>query len=615
MPLPTTSNVTRPRSLGYDVRIESNYYRLIPPLGIQEEAAKNPLGKQLIRNPEDVARISEEILPLSQVDFSGGEGLDFGHKHDNTDFDQTRFWSSDAINVVQGHGDVQKLELAKDFSIISNQTDAGTASRQSPQMVEAGESLFMVGNAGDNTLVTRIDDPGGTPSSTAEDPHGTAAGIFSIAEVDGEVFVSIDGVGIYKRNTSGTWAAWNTNLSPVRIWGLKGRLVGVGSQGNIREITETTQPTPVTFGGDAVGLCATDAGAAILVGASNGYVYALADVDGDLTLRAQTSFQGEEVTAIGAGPSGIVLVGTGQGTTSRLYMGELGSSYTIQNMQMLREWEVNNDNHAHVSHIYFTRDSAYFAIRTSTPEFQLWKFDVTTTGLFHVWSSTTPASVTGIRVLNDKTFFSTNDFDAYGEQDTYQSSGYLISPLFDHFTSEDKVWAAAKFFGVDFPTNTSAELFYSTNPDAIEDDGHAAWRSVKSLTSIDDTEALISNASSRWIAFKIELSTTDTASTPQVRGYSSRAYTGAGDITIPLTINCSDRLERRGRKPKTIPGLGEDIYDQLKTLEGSAVEVELLWNSEIFEGTVRSVGHRSPAITERGSQLLVSQVEFVGRRQ
>lgn len=625
MPLPTTSNVTRPKALGYDVRIESNYYRLIPPLSITDETAQNPMGQQLIRNPEDIALISEDALPLSQTDFSGGEGLDFAHRPDNTDFDKTRFWSSKSVDVITGHGDVQKLELTNTFSKIANVSDFATVHRQSPQMVEAGGSLFSIGYQATPSAITRIDDPAGTPSTTSEDPlGGSTSDLNSIAEVDDEVYVSIEGYGIRKRDTAGTWSDLSTIQWPYRLWGLKGRVVGADLTNGRRlasyDTSAGTKTDLVSINASESFLCATDAGAAILAGATNGYVYALADVDGTLTLRAQTPFRGEEVTAIGAGPSGIVLIGTRDGAKTRIYMGELGSSYTIQNTQLLREWDfdiTSNSDHAPISHITFSRDNAFFAFEEVGGDVELWKFDVTTTGLFHV-ASIADENMSSIVTVDDKMFFTSFFHDVYGEDDTYQSSGYLISPLFDHFTAEDKVWAAAKFFGVNFPANTSAELFYSTNPAAIEDDGHASWTSIKSLDSTsgtDDSEALISNATGRWITFKIELATTDSSSTPQVRGYSSRAYAGAGDTTIPLTINCSDRLERRGRKAKNIPGLGKLIYNELKTLEGSGVEVELLWNDEVFEGTVRSVSNRTPVITSRGSQLLASQVEFVGRRQ
>lgn len=623
MPLPTTSNVTRPRSLGYDVRIESNYYRLIPPLDITEESAQHPMGQQLARNPEDIVRMSEDVLNLSQVDFSGGEGLDFAHRPDNSDFDKTRFWSSLGVNVIEGHGDVQKLELEHVIGNVYNQASFTTASRQAPQMVEANGDLFVIGNAGSGDLITVIDDPGGAATATSEDPvSGSNASLLTIAEVDTDVFVSSNTDGIYKRSSAtGTWSNIST-FYPKRMWGLKGRLFCTDQEGDaVMEISTSgvSGARLVTLGTEGRFLTACDAGAAILAGATNGYVYAFADVDGTLTLRAQTRFQGEEITALGAGPSGIVLIGTRDGNTSRIYMGELSASYTIQNSQLLREFTITDNEHSPISHIKFTRDSAYFVFENDSGNLDLWRFDVTTTGLFRIADLNIASNgCAGIEVIEDKVFLVTDQHRVLGEQDTYQSSGYLISPLFDHFTAEDKVWSAAKLFGVDFPAQTQGKLYYSTDPDALEDTNHASWQLIKTLTNttgVDNVETLISNAVSRWITLKLELSTSDSSVTPLLRGYSIRAYTGAGDITIPLTINCSDRLERRGRKTKVIPGLGEDIYDQLKTLEGSAVEVELLWNSESFEGTVRRVGHRAPAISSRGSQLLASQVEFVGRRQ
>lgn len=627
MPLPTVANTTNPRSQGYHVQIEDTYFQLVSsperPFDVVGRAGEIPAAREFIRNPEDLTD-RELSAPLSQLDFSGGEGLDFAHRPDNTDFDKTRFWGSKSIEVVEGHGTVQKVRLAKQFAAMRTRTDTSTWYGDS-QIAFADGSLFVIDNSLAPQRVVRFDDPLNSTVNTGEDPFAgeVAADMFGLAVVDGELYVSISGNGVHKRDSTGVWTHFD-DQTPRRMWGLKGRLIGSYLGREFRVLGGASPDTILkTLPVGEEFLAACDAGAAILAGATNGQVYAFADVDGTLTLRAQTPFLNEEIVGLGAGPSGIVLVGTRSrgpnGLKGRLYMGELGSSYTIQNAQLLREWDLTAGIAGHApSFITFNRDRAYFFVSPSGAEDEIWVFDVTTTGLFRLESrDIANTDFAGAVVVDGRLFFADRARSLYREETTYQTSGYLISPLFDHFDAEDKVWAAAKFFGAAFPAGTSAVLSYSTNPDAIEDSAHASWTSIKTLNAasgVDDAETLIAGASSRWITFKMELSTSNTANTPQVRGYSARAYAGQGDVTLRLPVNCSDVVVRPGRHATPVRGWGDTRYDQLKTYEGTAVTLKWLYTDETYEGTVKQVGFRQPLEPRRGSPLFVAEVEFVGRR-
>ena len=74
--------------------------------------------------------------------------------------------------------------------------------------------------------------------------------------------------------------------------------------------------------------------------------------------------------------------------------------------------------------------------------------------------------------------------------------------------------------------------------------------------------------------------------TPKVKSVQFRALARPELVVAQIPINISDRVERPGRKPLRVKGLGNTLYNSLRSKEGDSVTLEIFEPSEIIKGVI-----------------------------
>ena len=86
-------------------------------------------------------------------------------------------------------------------------------------------------------------------------------------------------------------------------------------------------------------------------------------------------------------------------------------------------------------------------------------------------------------------------------------------------------------------------------------------------------------------------------------------------VVAQIPINISDRVERPGRKPLRVKGLGDALYDSLRSKEGDSVTLELFDPAEIIRGVVERISYPINSNVERGSVTQYAIITVRGTRQ
>ena len=90
-----TSIVSNPQRYGYDIRLDSLYFRTAIGPGREMTIQSSDVQESQInvkQNPEDFTSNLGRIY--SRNDFRGGQGLDTAHRANGTPKDTTRLWDS-----------------------------------------------------------------------------------------------------------------------------------------------------------------------------------------------------------------------------------------------------------------------------------------------------------------------------------------------------------------------------------------------------------------------------------------------------------------------------------------------------------------------------------------
>lgn len=615
MPLPTKANVSRPLAFGYDALIEygvtdseSLYLRLA--VGPNREL------RQVTVDPEsrapDVSATPEDMRPesgqtFSRTDFSGGEGLDRAHVRNGTERDWTRFWDSRNIDITPTKPGVpSRLKLLHETASLRSADNGNVRGA----LVTLGSTLFGIISA-QNRVDVSANPTASPPTWTVENPGGTGD-VKDLAVLGDEVYAAQGGI---RKRTSGAWGAWS-NLDADRIWAVKGRIVAADgpilyeARSGSGSLVLHTLPSGETWNDVA------DAGSAILAAASDGYLYAFAEEDGDLVLRRQTLIEGEVPTAV-ISAQGLLFIGTGQDTPAG---GRIGRLYRaafvglgLREAQVVRVWG-DEDTTADLApkKLIADRESVWTAVPEGT-ETHFWRYHLPSAGLVRDLIMAEDGEAEGLASIGGRMFANLKGVALYGEATTYAASGYLIGPAADFFNAAPKVWVGARLSVAALPTDAAAELAYATDPAALLTPSSGWTTIIDDATVGDDEERPITGLESRYIAGKITLSAnTAKTSTPEVAGYAFRGLPTPVEMEWALPVNVSDRLELPHRKPVTVKNLGQDILDALEGLKGKTVTLTLLRTGQKIIGQFRSIGTPVIAQPERGSITTFALATFRG---
>ena len=406
-----------------------------------------PLQAQAIQTSETPEDFQQEFGQIySRSDFAGGSGLDKAHRRNAGPNDFQRYWDSKGIDVFSGKevGQEYKVSLLHDTAELSNTTETNL------YMQELGGSIFFA----DADVLKRIDSPlDASPSVTSETAPSAGNDITGMAVLGTRLYLVANGI-IYERTAASTYSVHNNHKTFIKIWSMKGRLVGSDTSGHLHEVTGTgNPPTMKELPTGAVWTDVADGGAVVLACATDGYIYSFADESSTLTLKGQTYVEGEVPNAIDSA-QGLIFYGTYQNTASgkigRLYVAEItnaNSLYVLVNAQLIKQWGDGTTTLNQAPYkIISTRDSIYTGIIDSASKTNLWRYYLPTGGIARDLEFGESGIVDSIAVFSDRLFTTVSGGGLYREQTTYVSTGYIITPLADFFTSEKKTvcWSKTK---------------------------------------------------------------------------------------------------------------------------------------------------------------------------
>jgi hypothetical protein len=320
-----------------------------------------------------------------------------------------------------------------------------------------------------------------------------------------------------------------------------------------------------------------------------------------------------------AATEGIVFLGTQETsrTVGRLYRADLtvaDNLYVLANRQLVKEWVVDGVDTCPHS-MFVSRDSVYMGVNEGTNDTNLWRYYLPTAGLARDLNTSGNGLVMGITQGNGKFVISVANSDVYKETSTYETEGYLIMSAADFFTAESKQFVGAEISTFALPSNTSVELYYSTKFEALDNPTDGSFQlALDQAAGIGDTEKQIAEVS-RYIVGKVILKSEAGADTPKLKSVQFRALARPELVVAQIPINISDRVERPGRKPVKVKGLGDTLYSALRSKEGDSVTLELFDPAEIIRGVVERISYPINSNVERGSVTQYAIITVRGTRQ
>jgi len=617
--LPSSANTSNPQALGYEANLDDLFLRFAVGPGRQMNINTAPLQAQAIQTSETPEDFQQEFGQIfSRTDFAGGSGLDKAHKRNAGENDFQRYWDSKGVDVFSGKAVGQEYNI----SLLHDTDEVQTESATNLYMQELGGDIFYA--AGDTLKVV------GTPltdTSSAEDgglgngKPSAGNNITGMAVLGTKLYLVANG-DIYVRNSAGSYATHNTHKTFDKLWSMKGRLVASATNGELHEVAGTSSPpTMKALPSGSSWTDVADGGAVVLACADDGYIYSFADESSTLTLKGQTFVEGEVPNAIDAA-QGFIFYGTYQSTASgkigRLYRAEITNSnslFVLVNAQLIKQWGDGSTTLDQAPYkIISTRDSIYTGIVDSASKTNLWRYYLPTGGIARDLEFAESGIVEGLTVFSDRLFATVSGGGLYRESTNYVSTGYVITPLADFFTSEKKQWVGAKL-NTNVVTSGSVKLFTSTIAADINSPDAATWSEQVSIFSgTGGDEEVMTLVNGRWIAGKIEINTDDVTQSPEMLAFAIRGFQLVNDLVVDMPINISDQIERPFRKALRVNGQGDLVYQALRNKEGKNVQLEIFRPDTLLRGIIENVSSPIEEISPRGSVTMYCLVRFRGSK-
>tara|TARA_A100001388_G_scaffold267374_1_gene241461 strand:+ start:51 stop:2021 length:1971 start_codon:yes stop_codon:yes gene_type:complete len=626
-----TLNIKNPKRYGYDIRIDDMLLRsAISPnreMIIQSSEVGANQQVNVKQNAEDFTTNLGRIY--SRNNFSGGSNLDTAHRRDGNEKDVTRFWDSKGIDVFHSDNDTSyhiKLlnkmtgfmsELTGSNNYLAQTTDNTlyiTDETDLWKSTDNGENWTEITATGASYNFTGIAVVGNTLYLTTAD--GTSNS--ELIQYDGSSFTTLTTAQASSGGLTGVWFA-------------KGFLFISGDNGTV-ELLWAVNPFGKTWSssdlqdGDAIFTfedthhvsAIVDAGAVVLAASTNGDIYSIKDVSGTMTLKGQTNIPFEEIHSIAAS-EGQIFFGTKEKSTTigRFYRAQLvvaDDLYVLGQRQLVKEWDVEDIDTTPYT-MFVSRDSVYMGIQESSTESFLWRYYLPTAGIARDLNTKNGGKITGITNSDGNLAVLINDLGFFKQGTDFEDEGYLVTAAADFFTAEQKQFVGAEVSTFDQPINTEIDLSYSTKFEALDNPDDSSYKSaLKQTIGTGEREAQLTEVS-RYIVGKLTLKSTNNINTPKLKSLQFRALARPELVVVQIPINLSDRVERPGRKPLLVKGLGNAIYAELKTREGSSVTLELFDPKEIIRGVVERISYPINSNVERGSVTQYAIITVRGTRQ
>ncbi len=629
----STSNVRNPRRYGYDCRLDNVYLRTAVGTGreltIQSSDVQAGQNVNVKQNPEDFTSNLGRIY--SRNNFSSGQGLDTAHRADGKPDDVNRFWDSKGIDVF--HGDDESSYNIHLLHTTSAQSLSFSANNNYMTQTTDGNIWIT-----DGTTVHKYDASTETWSTILAATNNATHDFTGIVAFGNDLFLTTaDGTsGSQLIHYDGsTWTVETTGQSSsgglTGIWFAKNTLFISGNDGTAEHIWDISPFNKSWSSSDLQNADAIieveptheitgviDGGAVVLVSSTDGNVYSFKLSSGVFVNQGQTKIPFEEVHSIAAA-EGIIFLGTKENTrdVGRLYRLELTVAddlYVLANRQLIKEWVVTGvDTTPHA--MFVSRDSVYMGVQENTNKVNLWRYYLPTGGLARDLQTVGTGLVYGITQTNGKFVVVSSGSDAYLETSTYESTGYLVLSAADFFTAEQKQFVGAEISTINLPEDTSVSLQYSTKFEDLDTPEAATFtNAVTQLGGTGDEEKQIAEVA-RYIIGKVVLNSTTGINTPQVKSVQFRALARPELVVAQIPINISDRVERPGRKPLLVKGLGDTLYNTLSSKEGDSVTLELFEPKEVIRGVIEQISYPIQSNEVLGSDTTYAIITVRGTRQ
>ena len=612
----STNTVSNPKRLGYDVQIDNMLLRSAIGPGREMTIQSSDVREGQInvkQNAEDFTSNLGRIY--SRNNFSGGSNLDTAHRTNGKPNDNTRYWDSQSIDVF--HNDLGK---AYNIQLLHTTEKEQTLTSAVSHMAVVGTRIYV----SDDETLYKSDDGGDNWSTVSE---GLTAGyqIKGLAAHGDLLYITANNgsAGEIESLTSGGTSEQKMSAAVYdKIFSVKGQLiVSIGNALHPYDGNTTVGSAIVTLPSGQTFTDATDAGAVVLVTATDGRIYSLKDISGTLTLKGQTEISGEQPTCI-VESQGIIFYGTkevqtGTKVIGRLYRASLTVAddlYVLGQNQLIKQWDADSIDNS-PNNLFTTRDSVYTGIKESASTSFLWRYYLPTAGIARYYKASAGGTINNIVNLNEKFLFTVSSDGVYQQTSTFESEGFLILSAADFFTAESKQFVGAEISTFTLASNTSVDLEFSTKFEALDNPNDSSFKKAfTQVGGVGDTEQQIEEVS-RYIVGKVVLKTSDGVSTPKVKSVQFRALARPELVVAQIPINISDRVERPGRKPIKVKGLGNALYSALRDIEGDSVTVEIFSPQEIIKGVVERISYPINANVERGSVMEYAIITVRGTRQ
>ena len=632
----TTINISNPKRYGYDVRIDDILLRSAVGPGREMQIQSSDVQEGQInvkQNPEDFTSNLGRIY--SRNNFTGGQGLDTAHRANGSPKDTTRFFDSKGVDVFHGDDEtsyhVHLLHTTAEELSFSNSNNYLAQTTNGNMYVTDGTTIYKSTDDGDNwsavTTGLTINYNFTGAAAVGDQVYFTTANGTTASEL-----IQFNG-STWSENTTDQ----SSNAGLTGVWFAKGQLFISGDDGTV-EYLWAVSPFNKTWSASDLQEAAAivtfedshhvsqvvDAGAVVLAASTNGDIYSIKDVSGTMTLKGQTNIPFEEVHSIAAA-EGIVFFGTKEKArdVGRFYRADLTVAddlYVLANRQLVKEWVIYDTDGVTLidttpKHMFVSRDSIYCGIKESGSESYLWRYYLPTAGFARDLEMGEAGFILGITQADGQFIISVGGGGIYKETTTHEAEGYLLLSAADFFTAESKQFVGAEISTFSLPTSTSVELFYSTKFEALDNPNDGSFiLALDQAAGTGDTEKQIAEIS-RYIVGKVVLKSDNGANTPKVKSVQFRALARPELVVAQIPINVSDRVERPGRKPIKVKGLGDVLYNALRSKEGDSVTLELFDPAEIIKGVVERISYPINSNVERGSVTQYAIITVRGTRQ
>ncbi len=637
MPLPTSSNVATPLAFGYQAQISDGVtdilMRLAVAPGRELSITTAPLSAQQINTAQTPEEFRAEFgQSYARSDFSGGAGLDYAHQRNPGPNDYRRFYDSKGIDVFSNADD-----KGSSYSIgLLHETEAITARNSSNvnQNIIGHDDTLWVSQGHDVFYST---DLGVTWTTTDPYSTGSSFNVTSMVMEGHLLYVSLnDGTDsiVRKLDTDNIGGGWSDYMSLhtahvyTNLFYVKNYLLATATNGKLLNLDGTTSPPLVIdLPAGSLWVSVIDGGSVILAASDDGYIYSIKDDQTTgLVLAGQTLIEGEAIVDM-TESNGIIFFSTAQtsnqnGKIGRVYQGTVASDgvvYTIQNRQLLKQYGDETTTVDKSPTAFFnTRDEIYFGVIESATETDLYSIYLPTLGYArNIYYTGTSGKVNGIAISKDRLFFIIDQVGVIKEKDKYVTEGYLILSAADFFTSQPKQWVGGRIYTSTVTSGAEILAEYSTSLDSLENPNDPQYSTLTKveLEGVGDEKPLV-NVINRWLVPKIIIRADNNQSTsPEVYSYSYRAFPEPEDVIVRIPVNVSDRIERPGKRPKVIPGIGHKLFQAVKALEGKSVVLTLFKPEETVRGIVENVTLPVTEITKLGSTTVFCSITVRGQRQ